>query len=58
MQFFDWFHRIMAHLRSSRQHEVPIEGHDPLSRNKDEDQPEIAIGPHRTVEDCVWTAAV
>ena len=40
MQWFDWFNRIVAYMCSSRQHEAPIVGHVPLSRQKIEEQAE------------------
>lgn len=45
MHWFEWLDQIVAHACNSRQHEAPIEGHDPLSRAKDEDL-EATAEPH------------
>ena len=42
MQWFTWLERIVEHMCYSRQHEAPVEGHDLLSRHKDEDHDETA----------------
>lgn len=41
---------------SCRQHEAPIEGHDPLSRTKDEDLDTAMEIPNRIFLGDVWAA--